>query len=296
MSILNSIAKIYVRLVFREDGEFDPLKTQKDLNVPEPPRAIAKRCEKASGATVRAFWIDKTHADKGVLVYLHGGAFYFGPVKEHWEYIARICKQTGMAGIMVDYGIAPQNPFPKGMDEIIELVTTIELPEKWFFLGDSSGAAMSVSAVFKLRDMKAALPSGLILMSPWIDATLQNPDIKLNEHEDPMMTVKRLSSAARIYIGDADPTDPMISPMFGDLTGLLPVLIQMGTADLLLWDCRKFYQKCLAAGVDVTYEEVPSAFHDFMMLSFLPEAKRALKSQAAFLTGTQAIKNRETKR
>ena len=284
MSILCSIAKLYVRLVFRDDGEFDALKTQRQLNIPEPPRGIAKRCEKVDIPNVRAFWIDKAHAENGVLVYLHGGAFYFGPVKEHWEYIARICKQTGMAGIMVDYGIAPQEPFPVGLEQILELVTTIDLPPKWFFLGDSSGAAMAVSAVFKLKEREATVPKGLILMSPWMDATLQNPDIKLNEHEDPMMSVKRLANAAHVYIGDADPADPMISPMFGDLTGLPSSLIQMGTADLLLWDCRKFYQKCLDAGVDVSYEEVPDAFHDFMMLSFLPEAKRALRSQAAFLS------------
>ena len=71
--------------------------------------------------------------------------------------------------------------------------------------------------------------------------------------------------------------------MFGDLRGLPPTLIQMGTADLLWADCRKFYQKCLDAGVDVVYEEQPGAFHDFMMLSVLPEARRALRSQAAFL-------------
>ena len=88
---------------------------------------------------------------------------------------------------------------------------------------------------------------------------------------------------SREYVGDFDAADPLISPMFGDLAGLPPTLIQMGTADLLWPDCRKFYKNCLDAGVDVRYEEVPGAFHDFMMLSVLPEARRALKSQAAFL-------------
>lgn len=282
MSILVKIAKLYVRFVFHE-GEYDALKTQKDFNVPDPPRGLAKRCEPVSGR-VRAFWIDKANAHRGVLVYLHGGAYYFGPVKEHWDYLARICKQTQMAGIMVDYGIAPQNPFPVGLDEVIDLVTSLDLPQNWFILGDSSGAGMAVSAVIKLRELGKNLPQKLVLMSPWVDLTLQNPDIDLNKHEDVMMTVERLSSAARDYVGDADPKDPLISPMFGDLAGLPPMLIQMGTADLLLADCRKFYQKCLEAGVDVRYEEVPDAFHDFMMLSVLPEAREALRSQSAFLT------------
>jgi acetyl esterase/lipase len=283
MSILNHIAKFYVRLVFREEGEFDALKTQKDFNLPDPPKRLAKRCEPVDH-NVRAFWIDKQHADRGVLVYLHGGAFYFGPVKEHWDYIGRISQAAGMAAILVDYGIAPQRPFPEGLDEIVDLVTTLDLPENWFFLGDSSGAAMAVSATFKLREIGKRTPKKLVLMSPWIDATLKNPDIDLNKHEDVMMTVERLSSAARIYACEEDLVAPLISPMFGDLTGLPPMLIQMGTADLLLVDCRKFYQKCLDARVDVKYEETPAAFHDFMMLSFLPEARAALKSQTAFLT------------
>lgn len=284
MSIQNTIAKLYVRLVFRDEGEFDALKTQKQFNIPDPPRGIAKRANRVEAGDIRAFWIDKANAHRGVLVYLHGGAFYFGPVKEHWQYLARICKETQMAGVMVDYGIAPQHPFPVGLDEIIELVSRLDLPENWFFLGDSSGAAMAVSAVFKLRELNRQLPKKLILMSPWVDLTLQNPGIDLNKHEDVMMTVERLANAARVYVGDADPTDPLISPMFGDLAGLPPTLIQMGTADLLLSDCRKFYQKCVDAGVDVRYEEVADCFHDFMMLSFLPEAKRAIASQTKFLT------------
>jgi acetyl esterase/lipase len=285
MSILNTIAKLYIRLAFRDDGEFDPLKTQRQLNMPGPPKSVVSRCEPLDHESVRAFWVDKTNAPNGVLVYLHGGAFYFGPVKEHWEYLARICKQTSMAGIMVDYGIAPQQPYPVGLNEIVELVTTIDLPSNWFFLGDSSGAAMAVSATFDLKRTGAELPKGLILMSPWLDLTLDNPEIGPNEHFDPMMSAKRLSNAAHAYTGEADMTDPRISPMFGELSVLPPLLIQMGTADLLLWDCRKFDQKCLDAGVEVIYEEFPGAFHDFMMLSILPEAQRALRSQVKFLTG-----------
>lgn len=289
MSIQNTIAKLYVRFVFRDEGEFDPIKTQRQLNVPGPPRNIVTRAQVLEHPGVRGFWIDKENAVRGVLVYLHGGAFYFGPVKEHWQYLARICKQTQMAGLMIDYGFAPQDPFPIGFNQIVDLVSSLDLPEKWGILGDSSGAAMAVSAVFKLRELNKRLPKKLILMSPWLDLTLTNPDIELNKHHDVMMTVQRLSSAASAYIGNADAKDPLISPMFGDLAGLPPTLIQMGTADLLLADCRKFNKKCLDAGVDVTYEEFPECFHDFMMLSFLPEAKEALRSQSKFLNSAKGI-------
>ena len=285
MSIRNSLAKIYVRLVFREDGEFDSLKTQKELSLPEPPKSYAKRCEKIEIGDAKGFWIDKHNTKNGVLVYLHGGAFYFGPVKEHWEYIAKISQMTEMAALVIDFKLSPQHPFPLGFNDIIEMVSNVDLPENWFFLGDSSGAGMAVAATFKLKKLNKPVPKKIILMSPWLDCTLQNPAINLNKHTDPMMTVERLSNAAREYAINDNLQTPLISPMFADITGLPPTLIQMGTADLLLWDCRKFYLKCLDAKIDVQYEEYPDSFHDFMMLGFLPEAQKALKSQKEFLTG-----------
>lgn len=285
MSWQNEIAKIYVRLVFRDEGEFDSLKTQRELSLAEPPKSIRKRCEKLEIGATKSFWIDKANAKNGVLVYLHGGAFYFGPVKEHWQYIARISRQAQMAALVIDYRMSPKHPFPAAPDDITEVVLKADLPENWFFVGDSSGGGMCVSMYFKLKELNAPnLPKKLILLSPWFDATLQNPAIDLNKHEDVMMTVERLSNAAREYCAGDNPKNPMISPIFGDVENLPPTLIQMGTADLLLWDCRKFYLKCLDAGVDVKYEEYPNAFHDFMMLGFLPEARKALKSQVNFLT------------
>jgi acetyl esterase/lipase len=278
------LAKIYVRLVFKEDGEFDSLKTQRELSLAEPPKKIARRCERVEIGEAKSFWIDKENAKNGVLVYLHGGAFYFGPVKEHWDYIARICRDANMAAVVVDFRMSPQHPFPAALDDIVETVTKVDLPANWFFIGDSSGGGMCVSAFFKLKELNASnLPKKLILLSPWVDAALENPAINLNKHEDAFMTVERLANAAREYVGSANAKDPLISPTFGTLEGLPPMLIQMGTADLLLWDCRKFYMKCLDAGNDVKYDEYPGAFHDFMMLPFLPEAKKALKSQVEFL-------------
>lgn len=283
MSLQNEIAKIYVRLVFREDGEFDSLKTQRELSLSEPPKNIAERCEKLETGAVKSFWIDKANAKNGVLVYLHGGAFYFGPVKEHWQYIAQISRKARMAALVIDYRMSPQHPFPAALDDIIEVVTGADLPQNWFFVGDSSGGGMCVSMYFKLKELNAKLPKKLMLLSPWLDATLQNPAIDLNKHEDAMMTVERLLNAAREYCVNDKPENPLISPMLGSIDGLPPILLQIGTADLLLWDSRKFYLKCLDAGVNIKYEEYPNAFHDFMMLGFLPEAKKAIKSQVEFL-------------
>jgi acetyl esterase/lipase len=283
MGILMKVAKLYARAVYRKEDELDSLKTQKKLSLPDPPRKLAKRCRAAVTGSVKVVWIDEANAKNGVLVYLHGGAFYFGPVKEHWDYIAAISKKTQMAALMVDYRMAPLYPHPQGLGDILEVVEKSALPPNWFFLGDSSGATMAVSATLKLKDDGRPQPKKIILMSPWMDLTMENPEVKANEHNDPMMTFKRLSTAAREHVGAADAADPLVSPMFADLSGLPPLLIQMGTADLLLSDCRKFYAKCREFSVDAAYEEYPDAFHDFMMLVFLPEAKKALNSQEEFL-------------
>ncbi|HEV7644973.1 MAG TPA: alpha/beta hydrolase [Pyrinomonadaceae bacterium] len=284
-----TIAKLYARAVYRKEDELDSLKTQKKLSLPDPPRKLAKRCRAAGIGSVKVVWIDEANAKNGVLVYLHGGAFYFGPVKEHWDYIAAISKKTQMAALMVDYRMAPIYPHPHGLSDILEVIEKGALPQNWFFLGDSSGATMAVSAALKLKSAGGRQPKKMILMSPWMDLTMENPETRADERNDPMMTFKRLSTAAREHLGTAataDAKDPLISPIFADLSGLPPLLIQMGTADLLLSDCRKFYAKCRESGVDVVYEEYPDAFHDFMMLLFLAEAKKALNSQEEFLRMT----------
>jgi monoterpene epsilon-lactone hydrolase len=283
MSILMTIAKLYARAVYRKEDELDSVKTQAKLSLPGTPRKFAGRCRKDKIANVKVVWIDEGNAKNGVLVYLHGGAFYFGPVKEHWDYIAAISKKAEMAALMIDYRMAPQHPFPRGVDDILKVVEKRALPAKWFFLGDSSGATMAVTAMLKLDEAGQSLPKGAILMSPWMDLTLENPEAKIYEPKDPMMTIKRLSTAAREYAGGMDLKDPYLSPMFAQLSGLPPLLIQIGTTDLLLPDCRKFHQLCKDSGVQVTYEEYTEGFHDFMMLGFLSEAKKALESQEAFL-------------
>ena len=286
MGILMKLAKLYARTVYRKEDELDSLRTQKKLSLPRPPRKFAARCRSAEIGGVKAVWIDEANAKNGVLVYLHGGAFYFGPVKEHWDYIAAISRKTQMAALMIDYRMAPLFPFPHSLDDILEVIAASDLPPDWFFLGDSSGATIAVAAALKLKEAGQSLPRKIILMSPWMDITMENPDAKADEHKDPMMTFKRLSTAAWEYAAGHDPNDPLISPMFAELSGLSalpPVLIQIGTADLLLSDCRKFHRKLLDAGNEVIYEEYPDGFHDFMMLGILPEAKKALLSQADFL-------------
>lgn len=291
MSIRNSLIKAYMRLAnYKASGDELTLEERQKDNVPAPPAAVSQTtaCEKLEIDGAKAFWLNKQNKQNGVLIYLHGGSYIAGPFGDQWLYLADMCRRTGMAALLIDYRLAPQNPFPRGLDDVVTIVETLraagELPERWFLLGDSAGAGLAAATVYKLQETNASLPKKIILMSGWFDVTLENPDIQKNYHQDPMLSRNRLTESANSYVGSNNPKNPLISPLYGDVGVLPPTLVQIGTSDIFLWENRLFQRKCLDAGINVQYEEYPNAFHDFMMVGFLPEAKKARKSQAQFLT------------
>ena len=285
MSLLNEIAKIYLRKGKRKDEREDlSFEKKQSGNVSEPPTKFVKRgeFEKVEIEGVKAFWFNKKNQNRGVLVFLHGGSYISGPYKVHWEYFADMCQRMEMAGILIDYKLAPQNPFPSGLNDVITVLKTLNL-QNYYLLGDSAGGGLTVAVCYKLNELGEPMPKKIILMSGWFDVTGDNPAIQLNVESDPMLLYKNLKICGNWYAGEQNPKDPLISPIYGDVSILPPTLIQIGTKDLLLWDNRKFYLKCLEVGIEVRYEEYENTFHDFMLVGYLKEAKKARKSQVEFL-------------
>ncbi len=291
MSIQNVFVKAFLRLTnYNKRQERLSYEEKQKENLSKPPEKIASRFnwEMVAVDGANAVWLAKENSANGVIVYLHGGSYTSGPFAVQWEYLADLCARTKMTALLIDYRLAPQNPFPAGLDDCLVILETLaaigDLPDKWFLAGDSAGAGLAVATVFELRDAGIALPKKLILMAGGFDMTLTNPEIQKNPRLDPLLSYKRLLDSANAYVAQDNAKNPLISPLFGDVRGLPPTLIQCGTADLLVWDNRLFYQKCLDAGVAVKYEEYENAFHDFMMVAFLPEARTARQSQTEFLS------------
>ncbi len=290
MSLQNIFAKTFLRVTnYKKRMEKRTFEERQAENLPKPPENITA---KLSWETVevegsRAVWLSKENAPNGVLVYLHGGSYNAGAFKEQWQYLAEISEKTRMAALLIDYKLAPQNPFPAGLDDVLIILETLsaigDLPEKWFLLGDSAGAGLAAAAFYELRDAEISLPKKIILMAGWFDLTMSSPEIRQNPSIDPMLSFERMVESAKVYVGGEDAKNPLVSPLFGDVRAFPPTLMQCGTADLLVSENRRFYQKCLAAGIDVKYEEYTGLFHDFMMVAFLPEAKKARQSQIEFL-------------
>ncbi|MGJ4752303.1 alpha/beta hydrolase [Leptospira kmetyi] len=258
-------------------------------NSPLPPKGVAldHTAEVIKVKNTTAIWLDRKNSSQGVLVYLHGGAYLKGPFETQWKYVSRMIRKTSMAALVIDYKMPPEFPFPHGLEGSLELIRELQkegsLANRWFLLGDSAGGGLALAIAFRLRETKSSLPQGLILMSPWLDLNMDNPNVDLVAPEDPMLKKKFLIDSANQYAPNADLKNPLISPVYGDVKGLPPILLQTGTSDILLPDIRKFYEKCKENGVSIRYEEYPEAFHVFMMLNPLKEARRAIDSQKDFL-------------
>ncbi|PJZ59019.1 alpha/beta hydrolase [Leptospira barantonii] len=258
-------------------------------NSPLPPKNVAldHAVEIIKVKNTTATWLDRKNSSKGILVYLHGGGYIKGPYETQWKYVSRMIRKTSMAALVIDYKMPPEFPFPNGLEGSLELIHELQkngsLTDRWFLLGDSAGGGLALAITFRLRETKSSLPQGLILMSPWLDLNMDNPNVDLVAKEDPMLTKKFLVDAAAQYAPNANLKNPLISPIYGDVKGLPPILMQSGTADILLPDIRKFYEKCKENDVSIRYEEYPDAFHVFMMLNPLKESRRAIDSQKDFL-------------
>jgi len=290
MSLQNLFVKAFLRVTFYKKRRARMSIEEKQAeSYPEPPAIIAAKIdwEKLAIDGAKAVWLNKKNIENGALVYLHGGSYNAGTFDVQWKYIADMCARTKMAALIVDYRLAPQNPFPAGLEDGLTIIETLltngDLPEKWFLLGDSAGGGLAVAVCLKLIEAKIVLPQKLGLMSGWYDLTVSSPEIYQNQNVDPMLSIDRMKEAADWYRGAENAENKLISPLFADLKNFPPTLMQCGTADLLVWENRRMYRKFLEAGVDVRYEEFPNLFHDFMMIGFLPESKKARLSQTEFL-------------
>lgn len=235
--------------------------------------------------------VPRTPANADKIIYLHGGAFISGPVLFHWQMLGRLCELTGSEIIVVLYRKSPEFPYPAQMEDLLAVYDhylSFCKPENICLMGDSAGGGLVAATALRLRDEQRPLPSKLVLLSPWLEITLTNPDITGLEKEDKFLSRKGVARAGFRYAGNHDPKHPYLSPVYGDLHGLPKTLLLVGTKELLLFDCRIFRDKAREAGVDIYYEEWEGMFHDWVCVTLLlAEAEEALGHVVRFLAGPE---------
>lgn len=244
-------------------------------------------CRPVSADGVPAEWVSGPGAAAGVLVYFHGGAYALGSANTLRELAARLAQATQRRVLSVDYRLAPEHPYPAALDDaraVYKWLCAEVSPSQIIFAGDSAGGGLAIATLVALRDAGQPLPAGAVCISPWTDLALTGKSIQSKVRDDPILDPDSLAMYARYYAGDHELTHPLISPLYADLQGLPPLLIQVGTDEILLDDAVRFADNARVADVDVTLEIWDEMFHVFQMFPFLPETKKALASIAEFVS------------
>jgi epsilon-lactone hydrolase len=223
-----------------------------------------------------------------VVLYFHGGGYVIGSAQSSVPLAAELAQRTGAKVITVDYRLAPEHPFPAAVDDARaayqELLTQGVAPGRIAFAGESAGGGLAVAAVLALRDAAVTLPTSILAMSPWADLTLSGDTFLEKQPVDAVLTGAGLRRSVEDYVGSADPSDPYISPIFGDLHGLPPILIQSGSREILLSDSLRLASRAAVADVQVTLDVVPGVPHVFQAYAgMLDEGEAALRRAADFL-------------
>ncbi len=224
--------------------------------------------------------------DKAVLL-LHGGAYVLGGPSSHAGLAAQLGQAAGAEAYLADYRLAPENPYPAALDDALAAYRWLlqhHQPGQLVIAGDSAGGNLTLAAAIAIRDAGLPLPAALVLISPWIDLTHGGETIRTHAQRDPMLNASWLGTCAARYAGNIAPGDPRISPLFGDLKGLPPMMIHVGSEEILLSDSQRLAQRAEAAGVDVNLHRFDGLWHDFQLhAGQLAEADASIAELGKFM-------------
>ena len=251
--------------------------------------AVPVACERLAARGVDAEWMTPRDASGNrVILYFHGGGFRMGSVTSHRDLIARLADASRCAALAINYRLAPEHRFPAALDDALQaygfLLDRGVRPDGIALAGDSAGGNLALAVMLALRDGGQPPPAAAVLMSPWTDLAATGASYQNRAEADPIHQRKMILALAKDYLGDAgDPRHPLASPLYAELAGLPPLLIQVGDRETVRDDSVMFAQKAEAAGVDVALEVFAGMIHVFQMFPEIPQARDAIASAADFL-------------
>lgn len=212
------------------------------------------------------------------ILYMHGGAYVSGMVSQHWDIIEKLIEHTGAAVTVPLYPLAPEHDYVPGHAFMLEVYKDLVAQvggENIVLAGDSAGGGFALAQAMTYRDLGLSQPARLILFSPWLDLSMQDPGAVAVEKVDPTLAIEALRLCGRWWAGGADIKAPVLSPFFGTFEDLPPIDIFQGTLDVFVVDARSAAGKIEAAGGRVSYHEYEGCFHVFVGAPWTSEAKDA---------------------
>lgn len=245
--------------------------------------------ERVDADGVAAEWVS-TEAGKqlSVILFFHGGGYCIGSAETHRDLVSRLCTAADARALSVDYRLAPENPFPAAVDDggaAYRWLRRQGIPASSIVIaGDSAGGGLALATLLALKEAGDELPAGGVCMSPVTDHTKSGESMRTKVDFDPMVHPTTSTANSNRYLGGADAKTPLASPLYGDLKGLPPLLILVGTSEVLLDDSTRFAERAKAAGVSVELEVWDEMIHIWpYFAAILPEARQAIDRMGAFI-------------
>ncbi|HEY1292740.1 MAG TPA: alpha/beta hydrolase [Chloroflexota bacterium] len=258
---------------------------QAKLGRPAPPDTVLQPID-AGG--VPAEWVTVPTSGNPVVLYLHGGAYTLGSIATAGEFGARLARAASARVLLPEYRLAPEHLFPAALEDAITayryLLGDGVAPERVVIAGGSAGGGLTLAALVALRDAGDPLPAAAVTISAWTDLALTGESISSRAHLDVLDDRETLAAMAETYLGGADARDPRASPLYADLTGLPPLRMLVGTAEILYDDTVRLATRARSVGVDVTVEEGPDLPHCYpLFAAMLPEGQQAIERIGEFI-------------
>lgn len=257
------------------------------FSLPPHPRAEVTAVS-ANGVPAELISISHGNADR-IILYLHGGGFVMGGCSTHRRLAADLAEAAGTSALVIDYRLAPEYPYPAALEDTLAayrwlLETQGFRPGEVAIAGDSAGGNLALASLISLRDMGEAMPASSVLISPYCDQTRNSPTIVTHADIDPMVSPQLLDMISPWYAPDTDLKRPLISPLYGDLSGLPPTLIHVGAAEVLLDDALQLARQMALANIIVELKVWQDMIHCFHLFApRLSEGRQAIYEVGVFL-------------
>jgi epsilon-lactone hydrolase len=237
---------------------------------------------------INSEWIIPEGSDsEKVILYVHGGGYVSGSCSDHRGFVSKFAKYCGFTNLLYEYRLAPENPFPAALEDSVKvyewLLNKSIKPENIVIAGESAGGGLCLAILLALKERNIALPAAAIAISPWTDLTCSSNSYTTKNK----VSIAPLDSwlvFSKYYVGKSEANLPLISPLYGNLKGLPPILINSGVDDELFDDGERFYQKAKAAGVDITFRTGVGMVHCYPLLApYFKEATEAMEEICEFI-------------
>ena len=255
--------------------------------VPRPPASINSTLVDAGGILALRVSTPASQGNRHIL-FVHGGGFVAGSSALYRHVTWRFAAAARASLLAITYRLAPEHPFPAALDDAMTayrwLLANGADPRHVAVMGDSAGGNLVFAMLLKARDEGLPLPAAAVGLSPWVDLALESPSLRRNAEADPMLNTREVPKLVDSYLQGADPRVPYASPVYGDLTGLPPTLIQVGSDEILHDDAVRMAEKLRASGCHVeleVWQRMPHVWHLFATI--VPEGRRAIARVGAFL-------------